>query len=63
MTDLKALNDKVTALIARQDGSWQIRAEMLDAIDELGIAAMGPSEYVTRLRYQVCFTSYCTAWG
>ena len=56
MAELKALNDQVTASIARQDGTWQARAEMLDAIEELRVAALGPSEYITRLRYQVGLT-------
>ena len=53
MVDLKALNEKVTASVAKQDGSWQAKKEMLDAIEELRIAAMGPGEYITGIRYQV----------
>lgn len=57
MSDLKSLSDKVAATIANQDGSWQARKEMLDAIEELHVTAMGPSEYITRLRYQVGLSS------
>jgi heme oxygenase len=52
MADLKALSDSVAAIIAKQDGSWQLKHEMLDAIEELRVTAMGPSEYITRLRYR-----------
>lgn len=53
MAELERLNAKVAASIANQDGSWETRKEMLDAIEELRIAAMGPGEYITSIRYQV----------
>jgi hypothetical protein len=61
MSGLKPLSDKVAACIANQDGSWQARKEMLDAIEELRISAMGPSEYITRLRYQVGLSRLASA--
>lgn len=57
MADLKELNEKIAASIAKQDGSWQTRKEMLDAIEELRITAMGPGEYITNIRYQVGLNS------
>jgi hypothetical protein len=53
MDDLKALNDNVATLISKQDGSWLARREMLDAVEQLRIAAMGPADYISSLRYQV----------
>ena len=53
MTDLKALGEKVHIAITERDGSWQSQKALLDSIEELRIAAMGPAEYTTRLRYQV----------
>ncbi|KPI40484.1 Demethylsterigmatocystin 6-O-methyltransferase [Cyphellophora attinorum] len=52
MADLTILNDKVSVAVAEHDGSWQKRQQMLNAIEELRIAALGPADYVAGLRYQ-----------
>lgn len=53
MPDLKELGEELSALITAQDGSWQLKKELSDSIEKLRIAAMGPAQYTSRLRYQV----------
>ena len=53
MDNLKALGQEVNERIAILDGSWQSQKALLDSIETLRIAAMGPADYVSGLRYQV----------
>lgn len=55
MADLKSLSDQVAAAVNghSQAGTEESRQELLKSIEQLRIAALGPAEYITRLRYQV----------
>jgi hypothetical protein len=56
MADLKSLAGRVTeAVNAYGDSSDSpSRQSLLESIEKLRIAALGPAEYTTKLRYQVC---------
>lgn len=55
MADLKALADQVSKAIDANynDTTLDSRRELLKSIETLRIAAMGPGEYITQIRYQV----------
>jgi hypothetical protein len=59
MTDLAKLNESVAAAIAAHDGSWRKQKALLASIERLRVAAMGPAEYTSRLRYQVGYSPPC----
>ena len=53
MADLKFLAEKVSRSVDGHDGSWRSQKALLANIEELRVAALGPAEYTTYLRYQV----------
>ena len=53
MDRLSTLAEEVRSTVANHDGSWKAQMVLLDSIETLRIAAMGPADYVANLRYQV----------
>lgn len=62
MAELRVLHRQVGDMLESQNGSWQQRQALLTSIEELRVAAMGPTEYITRLRYQVSSQSPTTTY-